>query len=72
MQGDIKIGTHALVVSANGDSLEAQITRVRGDGMVDVLLMHNGKEIEIHSCPRDDTGKKPDSWRPAPSPYDVG
>jgi hypothetical protein len=71
MAEKFQAGSRAIVCGAHGQPIDADIIRVRPDGTADLVLMHNGQEMEIHKSPRDDSGTKPDSWRPAPTPYDT-
>lgn len=52
------------IVLADGKAVEADVIKEHKDGCVDVELEHRGQPIQIHKCPRDDEGKKADSWRP--------
>jgi hypothetical protein len=57
-------GSRVRVRLGNGSSADAELLRLRKDGTADVSLIHLGKEMQIHSSSRDDSGLKTDSWRP--------
>lgn len=56
------------VVLADGSSVPGRAMFANEDGTIDLIADYQGGLV-ITSSPRDDTGKKPDSWRPYTSPF---
>lgn len=50
------------VITGRGESVPATVTEVHKDDKVDLELDYNGEHIVITSSPRDDDGKRHDSW----------
>jgi len=68
MAKEISKGDVVNVVTAQGEHVPATVTKIGKNGCVDVVLTHKGEDVIITSCPRDDQGKKPDSWHALPNP----
>lgn len=61
----VKSGDVVNLVTAKLKRIPAKVTRVRDDGCVDVLAVHDGQEHTICRCPCDPDAKTTDSWHPA-------
>lgn len=64
-------GDDVLLVLASGEKAPATIDSVRKDGTVDLSAVIGKSEVTITSSPRDDEGKKPDSWSFAPTAAEI-
>lgn len=64
----VKEGDKLWFVLADGSSVPAKATKVRSDQLVDLVAEYQG-ELVVTRSPRDDTGKKHDSWRPYTDPF---
>ena len=64
-QEKIDAGTNVLVVTAKGEHVPAKVTKAHEDDLVDLEFTYEEKPVVITRSPRDNNGKRHDSWHVA-------
>jgi hypothetical protein len=59
----LKRGSIVAVRLADGHLADAHVTKVQPNGSINVVFMHQGKEMELTSVAYDPSGTKPDFWQ---------
>jgi len=73
MAKEIKAGDAVILHGLNGNVYAANCDRVKEGGLIDLTYAdprqmgpnNRPRKFQITDSPRDDEGKRPDSWRPA-------